>query len=478
MTTSTDKRNRSTISGTVEVDPLLEISASATDLKNAVASLGDMERIGFVPIDDGLVIAGGPARYSERQVEQLLGYAATLLDRCLSLRSEYEGKFEKALTTWLELTEFVKLDEVHADETAAGWYELDSAQAKAELAAQRALSKEAGEMIKLADGQFAQSGPSPFITAGESLITCNQINMEKLGSYLQQMVADQRIVGLGVRADYAAKNIEFRKRRTQIAREANSIKLLAFTSPGGALNFSEQMASLREIYQADFQNAVRAIAAVRPGLKLVYNYDMLDPGTRLDSAIVAVRNASVWLGVLVSKEQTYVITMSLKELVGDQWSAGFGAGSLSGQWSFAIPPERFPGQAFIRLRGLALTVDTAHSLPLWRARVRPPARGLFKYGPGAAQAQDQETQELAVGRVYPRSSIHSPETVGTTTFANLNPVSDIGVALGPGPGSWMVAVEPASNVGHSYITDVILHLVVATRRDDLAISSLNELGLS
>ena len=130
------------------------------------------------------------------QVEQLISQAATLLERGIASRSEWQNLYERYFATYLELKEFDDLDAIHADETLHGFYALAQMAAETDYDVQTIML----------------TGWGNTVTSGAD--TSAYANAQKDSTNAQKFNAD-------FRKGYEQCNVGFRRRRTESARRMN-----------------------------------------------------------------------------------------------------------------------------------------------------------------------------------------------------------------------------------------------------------------
>jgi hypothetical protein len=159
---------------------------------------------------------------------------------------------------------------------------------------------------------------------------------------------------LDAHARWLLAHAAFRRDRAQVARDTMWEKIAQ--SVNGLLYNDERIMSAERLFATGLRDALARIAAARRGLRDLFDYDSPfpqegNPGY-LDEVDAWVARARNRLTQLCALDQTYVLALSLKQLTQAQWEAG----RSTGQWTFDLPENFFPGQTQVRLRGVGIAV--------------------------------------------------------------------------------------------------------------------------
>jgi hypothetical protein len=451
------------------------------------------------PIDDGLTALVEPSdQFRYHQVEQLLSQTSTLLERGIASRMEWQSLGEKSIATWLELKEFSDLELIHADETAAGYYAMQPEQSSAAEHAEEYLQIAFSNVATALDNEL--SGPAGELnnTRLNTLVTSSQtanagVDKDAIqdltwhsfylardeasnqqSNYLRQADASKiRVDAAKSKSLYDLADACFRRRRTEAARRINAYKAGAYAGPNSAFNYEERRRVIQTRFQADFTDAMLRLATLSKGLSQIYGYKLPlgASSTPFDDALLAVRAAMEWLVRFSGLEQNYILPVSLESLSSNDWNAGLSDDGCRGYWQFIIPPEYFPDQAHVRLRGISAIVDAEGDTPLFQCALRVPEAGAIKFLDGSSHSlQQADLPTVRIGRVLKRDSMRPADIVGTLSLHNVSPI-----------GQWKMAVtssrrpiklsdplnprQPTSSIfsGTGKLKDVILNLHLAVR---------------
>ena len=260
------------------------------------------------------------------QVEQLMSQAATLLERGIASRSEWQNLYERYFAIFLELKEFDDLDAIHADETAHGYYALAPIASQTDSYAQALMlerttlgSVGAIGLYTPPDGAMTAQGVQKLqtdtdvandqLSAGERQ-ALNNLAMRSYAvanatlsnqyhlAIAQKAVTAARKAEAEFKDNYDRCDVEFRRRRTESARRMNVLKTVGFTQEGGSYNYRERMEPIAARFAADFKDAISRMRVINLGMQKIYDYSMTIPqssSTPFDSALLSLRNAMEWL---------------------------------------------------------------------------------------------------------------------------------------------------------------------------------------
>ncbi|WP_158822822.1 hypothetical protein [Granulicella sp. S156] len=371
------------------------------------------ESFRFAPVDEDLT-------FRLQQAESLINSSADLLERALASRKEWNDLQGNAFSVGLSIQQYLELDAIHDDETAAGYYTHTAIEAAA-LADADSLSRddvleqyqELGQLVanyfdnstieeqsgttqlqawlsKLADydNQWQNTNPSSYTWNGKTDLASNlEQSAATTSSYHNLYLAQANLIniqaatlrgGVAVGAKSRASaskmnweevNIGFRQRRTEVARRLSEASIASYTQPGGALNYRERMKRLELLFHRDFRDALARLKVGVDGLSKLYGYDEPLPnevtaairGEKVspgvyDLSLLWVRNAIAFLVKFGQVDQGYAHTISLKKLLGEDRFRAGRKPTPWASWTFEIPRELFPDQYYLRLRGVTLYV--------------------------------------------------------------------------------------------------------------------------
>ncbi len=423
--------------------------------------------------------ARGTTAFSYHQVEQLLAQMANLLERCYATRLEWQQQFDKALSTLLELYQFVEIYSLHdgqesevnpggsMSEIANGFYLLSSEDA---TTAQSSGQGQENYATATKGPTYVQNPGTgePFGTAGTNFWAAhdyfaaayadakarNATTLETAtaagqqysaaGAYFNNTILEQvlnsRQPYLDARVAYESTSVATRRARTQVARDAEVAKSVLFCQAHGAFDQLGRLDSLRSRFAADFENAICRFVTLKSGLSSIYNYQPPkyengpgykgpDPKTQpFDYVMQWVRDAAEWLIRFGQNEQSYVLSLSVRAIFDQQNGSGAWERQLQNaapSWSFVVGREFFPSQCNVRVRGIGAYVVSSPDR-LYNATIRLPRWGRVDYlGNTVPNLKlDQSDLPMArVGRIQPRSAPHDADVVGTVSLFNASPVS-------------------------------------------------------
>ena len=462
------------------------------------------------------------------QVETLLSQAADLLGSAKILRSEWQDKANKAMNLRLEILEYLINDAIHQDEIKAGIYTLPYKRSVSEVNALNAhkeglqyvssviksaldknftldaMNKYSGNTQLLALLPYYPSHETPYLKKAVNLTwnyTPNNfaehakkaafdqsfyhMHNKKYALYTQKYMHDmdrdvvkQRYEGSNEQMEWARKEIEFRRRRAQAAREVGDLKIRLATEPGGAFNYVEQMDKIRLQYERDIREALARIKAANEGLKLIYGYNEALPEaitlqlnlvnenkkgqqtacSVLEDSFVWVGDALAWLSNNSMVDQAYTMSISIRQTVGDKkWYEG----RRSGQWKFEIPESFFPDQKYVRLRGISVYVSGIRAKGVWMGRIDLPKRSFCHHSSGRVADLDQASiPPILIGRISKRNREFQRGIAGASIIHNASPF-----------GEWRVSLNEKSTAGNvldsveeiELVDDLELDLEIAAR---------------
>ena len=452
--------------------------------------------------------------FSPFHVEPLIDQAADLLDRGQRDRASWDELGAKWATLSLELQEFVELDEIHTREEAAGVYEVAAKQSLADMNAETSTMAGAATSNNIISGiinsELSYSSINELSGAAQKAAWVSGLASYSFGGgdfngyyvntfngvsdtvanhllkaaatqsfstlYRERLYAQSQQISLSSTRDtsenkfegYKAKfiwdwqNRNFLKERTLVARRLQEIKSKLATDPNGILNHAKRMDALQQRFQNDFRDAIARLNAVRQGLKEIYGYDVELPqnqssSTYFDDCLIWCRTAIQWLVRFSRMEQSAVIPISIRSILGDDdWSAGL----KSGTWTLAVRDRDLPGMNCVRVRGLSaisyvgLLSDEDR---LWQLSISPPVEAIHSFSNGEKIILDQSRIPPAkLFRVTSRKATRDPDVVGLSAWFNISPI-----------GKWRVSVLgsiPAPCL-FSKLSDITLDILVSYRHE-------------
>ncbi|MCP5007752.1 MAG: hypothetical protein GY941_28020 [Planctomycetes bacterium] len=439
------------------------------------------------------------------QVELLLNDAADLIERAMTHRIRWQEKAERAANVRLEILEYLMNDAIHQDEIEAGIYTqpykrsvsesnaLDvrkkgshdvSALIKSYLdnnLSLDAINKQSGNVQLLAQLPYYPSHETPYANKALNVVWDQRLGnfaehakkaafeqssydmhakryalyTEKYKHDIESNIAKEQDKVSVQQKEWTKKDIEFKRRRAQAAREIGGLKIRLATEPGGSLNYVEQLNQIRLQFERDFRCALARIKVAYAGLRFIYGYknDLSEslacqlnvthvkgagpPASHslLDDGFVWVNDAIRWLDNASQLDQNYTFSFSVRQAVGDKgWFEGRGAG----KWQFEIQESLFPCQKNVRLRSVSACVSGGCANDVWMARICLPKRSFSYHKQGHVVSLDQTSiPPIHIGRISNRNSPHLPAPAGTSLVHNASPF-----------GKWEVFLNEKSTGGN------------------------------
>lgn len=455
--------------------------------------------------------------------DDLLDSAAALIDRFLAIQVEWRDKLARSFQVESEINEFLLCEKIYAEEVARGLYEVpmiearqtalgdkdDSADSDRALSTAQSIymttysgtnmlrqkgigqftawlnavpwsNAQYNETTKPYRVDFTNDGTSMAGNKGDILNDLGaeaadfQINlaetMAQLDLQRQRASANAvraRAVGTQRRSDWESLNADFRRRRMDAQRAAAEAKVGAFTTPGGALNYHEQMATLGARMARDAGDALDRLTAAAQGLKEIYGRDIALPAAVsaaitsrqaghavVDEACTWTRNAIAWLAAFKQLDMNMVVPLSLRaHMTPDAWTAG----KDKGQWAFAVQTGIFGSLTHVRLRGLrAYVYGVGSEAGFFYLAARVPQSGTVSHGTAAAPPPlDQKDVPLVyLSKTGARSNFADQEFCGLHSVYNASPI-----------GTWAIGISLKSTqrVALSAVEDIELELAIAGR---------------
>jgi hypothetical protein len=278
--------------------------------------------------------------------------------------------------------------------------------------------------------------------------------------------------GATAKNDWDFKDIDFKRRRTQVAFDAAVDKGRRASTPNGALNYSEQVGRYRQRFDRDLKDALARFSAAANGLKLLYNYpepipptvmtciqdgNMSDAVQVFEALLEWVRDAIAYLVAFGEFEQSVTQTLSLKQLIGNEaWVSG----TKTGTWNFSVPESLFSGLTNVRLRGLNVYLlrglDGHLAKGFWSGTITVPLQSTIHFHGGGSETLDQSSfPQLRLGRIGSRGDFPYRETYGVTSLRNASPI-----------GMWQLTLAEKSTEGDGrwQLSDIYFDFDVMVRQ--------------
>lgn len=385
--------------------------------------------------------------YLATHVEPLADQAATLLERGIKDRAEWDDLNIKKLLLWLELQEYYDLNKILEDEVAAHKLEIDKEQSQSESDAANALI----DKYKLITKQLQDEEASKNIYKPGLLDRIRKIKHDYLMpnrgpnlsepdvtdlvgwevsvaqySYLIQAelnngsfdLITKRATGLEKRAEWEKQNEVFRLRRIIASRKFMDIKSFCASQIDGILNYDKRIQSLETRFKNDFIEAYAKLIKVEKGAKDIFKFtsNLPLPSNPLpvdffDNCLNWVRELINWLNRFSRVDLNYVLPISLKKLLGTNYKTAMKAG----KFNFELKSELFQGLDFLRLRGFSVYVfdpDKKELNGVFQAQVQAPSHYGIVFS------------KINIGRIATRDFQRTPDICGANTLFNSNPIGN------------------------------------------------------
>jgi hypothetical protein len=405
----------------------------------------------------GVIRPRANSGFRYQQVESLLDQTADLVERALQDRATYNYKAAQALLLRLEMEQFFLSDTVHEEEVAAGFYCLafDETLAEARQASAR-LQRAIDNAWRL--DPVMSGAPNDWASQTAKWEAANEIGTAGCEAAAQKIQAEYL---LETKLKWDFLNAAFQKTRDDIKRSIADKKAAAAAQEHGVLNFIEQMVPIGQRFKRDFQDVMDRVPVISNGLNLLFGYPdevsgapMPDPAADgfFDDYLLWVRNAIAWLIQFSRLDETYVMPVSIRALLGDQV---FEAGKQTGEWSCEIEEAMFPNQRHIRLRGISVYSIENGNGGTWQTTISPPPQSFCRHLSGKIVTLDQTMVPVCrIGRVYKRDTTRQVDVAGTKSFRNISPLGNWRIAFG---------VKSLEGVKASGLEDVQMDLFVSCR---------------
>lgn len=456
--------------------------------------------------------------FSSFHIEPLLDQAADLLDRGLKDRETWDEQATKMFLLALELNEYKELDEIHQLEEANGIYDVNWKQSGAEYRAEETSSRWQSGLKSFVDNMLSnfysgeafnkqynaarkaswlvgivyylfqgqtfseyvkhkwgdsEKEASAFAIEAAEAQSEYSLNVQRESLALQQgvhnansEVSKERLPGLEARSNWDILNANFLRRRTTVARNYQDIKSKAATDPDGILNYGKRLDSLKKRFHQDFRDALARLKAVQIGLRDIYGYDAPLPADEssidyFDECLLWSRQAIQWLIRFSRAEQSFILPVSLRGIVGDNaWHDN----CKSGIWEINLSEDFFIDLTHVRLRGLSASFIGSFAerrlcaeKKLWQVAIKVPPIGQINHITGNKVELDQsKIPPCRLARVTDRNSPRDPDIAGMSALFNVSPI-----------GKWTIqvlgSVPKSSNFSEIHDIQLDLHLAFRSK---------------
>ena len=241
---------------------------------------------------------------------------------------------------------------------------------------------------------------------------------------------------------------------TKLNDRLKKLKANAARQPKHSLNFEERRLALQARIDHDFNEVKARVSKAAAGLKTIYQYtgDLPLKDSRLglyDRYLISVRQAISYLVGITRRDQLFVTTISLKNLLQDKWAQGL----ATAKWDFEFTASQidFPSYYYLtRLRGAALSV-VYQTLDLTTADI---------WTGDIEVTTANTTARCHAGRIAHRQPLREPDLLGEVLLHNIDPFPS-------GKGCrWTVSINPKSLLGQrlgAVVQDVLLDLRIVAQ---------------
>lgn len=463
--------------------------------------------------------------------EPLLREGSMLLDRCLAQRKEYEELKTKFFEACIQVQELVELNRITKEEEATYQTSVEIAQFELNsLQKEQAKTEDAIKILEkgLLERGMTVTGPVEQINlivdpdfdknitliesqtfhlanAGEWALT-NQASSSIKDSAKLKIIGDyprlsetfrgireksaleiqltqlkgtfesltERINASTTQIELKKKQLEFQIKRNDVARFVALRRAEQLALPDGALNYREQMQSVRERLQNDLVAAWLRLTMAAKGFEMLYDYFAFEERSKLfskadfntesyvrdfdfDDLVTWTQVTNTWLASFLDTQQQVTRSFSLKQLLAEQ-GGDFNAGLSSGKWRFKLKENHFSNTKLVRLRAFSIQIDSGHERGSWNIAISPPSKAILRVNESKIKPLEQKVGTLYLGRVNETTYQVIPESAAPPKLFNASPIGEDSLS-----GEWGVEIIGLSTweKPHSSIQDIDIHLTVA-----------------
>lgn len=290
------------------------------------------------------------------------------------------------------------------------------------------------------------------------------------------------------------KLLEFRRARNEVSRLVAIRRAKQLTKENGALNFLEQMRPIKERFKNDLVSAWLRLRASHEGFQMLYGNsysitkefpalrvvedsdlqspeldDLPEPpaiedfGGKLDfdDLVSWTQVTNTWLASILERQQQVTRSFSLKRLMGND--AAFEAGKGVSEWHFRLTEQDFWDRRCVRMRALAIQVDSGNDRGSWNISIAPPTSAIIRQGDGVtANLKQNGIGKLFLGRINERTYAVVPEGSAPPKLYNASPIGGDDLPAEDLLGEWAIRILTDSTSGTTVdqINDVDFHLTV------------------
>lgn len=276
---------------------------------------------------------------------------------------------------------------------------------------------------------------------------------------------DEKINSATKQLELKKKQLDFQIKRNDVARFVALRRAEQLALPDGALNYREQMQSVKKRLENDLDAAWLRLSKVSEGFQILYDYPIdelflkssSENGFNFDSLVTWCQKTNTWLASFLDTQQQVTCSFSLKQLLETQ-GGNINDGLSSGKWKFKLKEEHFYNSKFVRLRGFAIQIDSGgHERGSWNIAITPPKKAKLR-NEKEVKNLEQNVGRLYLGRVNETTYQVIPESAAPPKLYNASPIGqDIE------GGEWTIEILGMSTdkIPTSAINDIDIHLIVA-----------------
>lgn len=269
-------------------------------------------------------------------------------------------------------------------------------------------------------------GLTPEHTDYNLTIQKEEVRISQLQHETQVAAAETR-TKLRAKNHYYEKDAEFRRRRTEVAKNIYRAKFEEMVKKSGALNYNERMKPLYEFGRADLNEAYARMLAIATGIRIIYGLSekpipSADPLDLFD-CVAWLRSVRNTLSRMCRSDQNYVLRLSVKSLVGGDKNF---INEMAKGRLITVPASAFNGQCFIRVRGLAAYARDLNGSCFYRMKlILPKNATTFHYkNPDPQNVPQENISTCWFGGIGARSILRDSEVTGVQTLYNCSPIGD------------------------------------------------------
>lgn len=411
-----------------------------------------------IPADDKLPQWAKGAKFSCLLAEPLLHEASLLLDRCIQQRREHDDLRTRLFEICIELDQLESLNDIIRKEEADYHIPVDIIQAKAN--AMKAVADSYSSLKNTAQAALTAANTVP---GRPGQLTAAQAEMAKIEVAINNEKDNQMKFEADQSLSQRRNEINLQVQRNRVSRLVASRRAKQIKADGGALNFGEQMKTLKQRFDNDLVAAYLRLKAVADGFTKLYQCPADFPAHNdqreldFDELVTWCQSANTWLASFVDRQQQVTRSFSLAQLMSDQ-GGDFNDGATSARWQFRLGEEHFYHSRFVRLRGFAVQIDSGHFSGNWNVAVTPPKEVVFRNELADSTKLSQDVGRLYLGRVNETTFQVTPEAAAPPKLYNASPIGqDVE------DGKWTIEIigYSTNHKPPSSINDISMHFTVA-----------------